>query len=261
MNGIKTSTLLIAYAVVIAAVVAESQLGEGSIANRVVETLAFVSVLLTSLQFDRDDPPRRPWMLLAIALGLVPIGRIAGYLSLEALGIPLQHPALIASNLLYIAAVFNFGRVLRSSGLVPRLHDPENRGALRAGWALGLGVAAIILGIIGSRINDTTFESASDWSGFAVSSVSSLGDGSVFVLGLYLVWLVRPLLGGSVARPYVLVATGGGIFIVTNIMHAIEMTVTQDQSSGLAVIIAATGWLSFALAGMAQSKLLMRDGD
>lgn len=256
MNGLKTSTLLIAYVVVIAAVAAESQFGSGSIVNRVVEMLAFVSALLTCVQFDRDDPPRRPWMLLALALALVPIGRIAGYLSLTAMGVPLQHPALIASNLLYIAAVFNFGQVLRSSGLVPRLRDPENRSALRAGWAITLGVAAIIVGIIVTRVNEASFESARAWSGFAVSSVSSLGDGSVFVLGLYLVWLVRPLLGGSVARPYVLVATGGGIFIVTNILHAIENTVTQDQSSGLPVIIAATGWLSFALAGMAQSKLL-----
>ncbi|MGB1015039.1 MAG: hypothetical protein ACPG4T_12960, partial [Nannocystaceae bacterium] len=132
MNGLKTSTLLIAYVVVIAAVAAESQLGSGSIVNRVVETLAFVSALLTCVQFDSEDPPRRPWMLLALAL--VPIGRIAGYLSLTAMGVPLQHPALIASNLLYIAAVFNFGQVLRSSGLVPRLRDPENRVALRAGW-------------------------------------------------------------------------------------------------------------------------------
>jgi len=261
MNGLKTSTLLIAYAVVIVAVTAESQFGSGSVVNRIVEMLAFVSVLLTSLQFDSDDPPRRPWMLLAIALGLVPLGRIAGYLSLEAMGVPLQHPALIASNILYIAAVFNFGRVLRSSGLVPRLHDPENRGALRTGWALGLGVGAIIAGIIVTRLTEMTFASASDWSGFAVTSVSSIGDGSVFVLALYLVWLVRPLLGGSVSRPYVLVAAGGGIFIVTNILHAIEKTVTQDQSSGIPVIIAATGWLSFALAGMAQSKLLMRDSD
>ncbi len=259
MNGLKTSTLLIAYGVVIVVVAVEQILGTTSVVNRVVEMLAFVSVLLTAVQFDSEDPPRKPWMLLAIAFALVPLGRIAGYLSLEMMGVPLQHPALITSNLLYIAAVFSFGRVLRSSGLVPSLRDPENRGALRLGWALLITVSAIVIGIISKWAIEGTFDSAKAWSGFGVAAFSSIGDGAVFILGLYLVWLVRPLLGGSVARPYVLVATGGGLFIIINVINAIEKTVTSDQSVGLSTVIAAIGWLSFALAGLAQSKLLMNE--
>ncbi len=262
MNGLKTSTLLIAYLLVAVICVVEWQVGTGSsVTNRVVEMLAFVSVLLTALQFDSDDPPRKPWLQLAIAFAFVPMGRAAGYLNLEMMGVPLQHPALIVSNVLYVLAVYNFGRVLRSSGLTPHLRDPENRNALRIGWGLVLTVGVIVIGIVTKWIVEGTFDSAEAWSGLGVAAMSSIADGSVFILGLYLVWLVRPLLGGSVSRPYVLIATGGGIFIILNVINAIEKLVTSDSQGGLVTVIAALGYFSFGLAGMAQSKLLMSDED
>jgi hypothetical protein len=48
------------------------------------------------------------------------------------------------------------------------------------------------------------------WVAAAATVVSTLCDAFVFAGGLYLVWLVRPLLGGSLARPYLLLAVAAG---------------------------------------------------
>ena len=47
-----------------------------------------------------------------------------------------------------------------------------------------------------------------------IQMVSTFADALICAGGLYMMWLVRPLMGGSAAQPYLLIAIGGLVFIV-----------------------------------------------
>lgn len=234
----------------------------GEVWQRGIEVLCGVAVVMVALQFSAGDPPRRPWGLLGVAMALVPLVRLTSHLGLALGDIKLAHLVLIGGNIFMAASVIGFGRVLGSSELLSE-RTAEDR--LRATAFVGL-LAASALAVIGYN----TFElaerglpvGAGAWVAAIATTMSTLSDALVFAGGLYLLWLLRPLIGGSLARPYLLLAVGAGAFLVVDIFLVAAGATTQTELVGTDLWTLAPKWLGclaftgFALSAATQAALL-----
>jgi hypothetical protein len=227
--------------------------------QRVIEAIPAICAIFAALSFERGDPPLRPWVILAIALLAVPLARLSLHFDLRLGDAKVGHIFLIASNFLCIAAIAGFRRVLVSTGLTAEWSPTAPSG--RSLLVLMIAIAAAVLGLIVVQVVDLLPLSALTTGtaiAASVSLVSTICDGILCAGGLLLVWLVRPMLGGSVALPYFLVAFGGAVFLIVDIFHVLLHTTTQDQfASPLPIGVATIGWVALALAGLSQ-RLLVR---
>ena len=234
----------------------------GEVWQRGIEALCGLAIVMVALRFSAGDPPRRPWALLGVAMALVPVIRLVSHLGVALGDIKLAHLLLIGGNIFMASSMIGFGRVLGSSELLSE-RTAEDR--MRATAFIGL-LAAIAIAVIGYN----TFELAGRglpvgpgaWVSAIATSVSTLSDALVFAGGLYLLWLLRPLIGGSLARPYLLIAVGAGAFLAVDIFLVTAGATTQTELVGTELRTLAPKWLGclaftgFALAAATQSALL-----
>ena len=234
----------------------------GEVWQRSIEALCGLAIVIVALRFSAGDPPRRPWALLGVAMALVPVIRLVSHLGVALGDIKLAHLLLIGGNIFMASSMIGFGRVLGSSELLSE-RTAEDR--VRATAFIGL-LAAIAIAVIGYN----TFELAERglpvgpgaWVSATATSVSTLSDALVFAGGLYLLWLLRPLIGGSLARPYLLIAVGAGAFLAVDIFLVTAGATTQTELVGTELLTLAPKWLGclaftgFALAAATQSALL-----
>src|SRR5690606_30516781 len=95
------------------------------------------------------------------------------------------------------------------------------------------------------------------WASVVANLVSTLSDALVFAGGLYLVWLLRPLVGGSLARPYLLMALAGAAFLVVDVFLATAGASAQtDLTTAIPKLIGTLAYSAFAAAALIQSSLL-----
>lgn len=234
----------------------------GEVWQRGIEVLCGVVVVMVALRFAAGDPPRRPWGLLGVAMALAPVVRLVSHLGLALGDIKLAHLLLIGGNIFMASSVIGFGRVLGSSELLSE-RTAEDR--VRATAFIGL-LALIALAVIGYN----TFElaerglpvGAGAWVAVIATTVSTLSDALVCAGGLYLLWLLRPLIGGSLARPYLLLAVGAGAFLAVDIFLVAAGATTQTELVGTDLRTLIPKWLGcfaftgFALAAATQAALL-----
>ncbi len=228
-------------------------------------TLEVVNAVVTAavvLQFSPGDPPRRPWVLLAAAMALIPIIRLLSHLGLALGDVAASHVLLILGNVVMAASILDFGHVLGSSELLgDRTREDRVRAtAFIAALALG-ALAPIVYNTWGLAVRGppTTLGA---WFAAAASGVSTLCDALVFAGGLYLLWLVRPLMGGSLARPYLLIAVGAGAFLVVDMFLVALGATTQTELVATSLHTLVPKWIGclaftgFALAAATQVALL-----
>ena len=247
-------------AIIIAAVVGIRigvlpSLGVETYFQRGLEACSGLGLLLAALSFERGDPPLRPWALLAGALLLVPLARAALASEVVLADAKLGHLLLILSNFLSIAALLAFRRVLLSTGLTPEWTPGARKGALAIG---GLLVAAC-LALMGFTLSETDLAHLSPPALIAlgVTIISIIADTIMCGIGILLVRLVAPMMGGSVALPYVLVALGGGVFLLVDLFSVLQQVTTQDQfHAPIPIALATIGWAAFTLAGLSQRGIV-----
>lgn len=253
MTSLRAITIIGFFVVMELAVAVETYLTSGSVlVPRLSEVLAVLGTGLAAFSLQADDPPRRPWLVFFLAMLTVPTARLVGMLELSLAGFPVKVLILIVSNVAIVAALYLFTRVLRDSGFAPDWDDPEARGTrnMLIGFVNLLGLAALA----NQYLVITRATSAAN---LTIQTVSIFADAAICAAGLYLMWLVRPLMGGSVAQPYLLIAIGGGVFIVMDFIQSIQQVATQDElASPVLTGMALLGWSCFALAGFAQRRLL-----
>lgn len=242
-------------AILLLRIFAAPELGIATAMQRGIEAFAGVGALLAALAFDRGDPPRRPWTLLACGMLLVPLARAMGYFGVAPGGLPLKHLLLLLSNILSVSALIAFHRVLVSTGLTPEWTDAAR---LRARLLIAVvGALAIALTVVQFKGLDPATMDLGAWTGESVTTISTFADAVLFAGGLLLVRLVQPMLGGSVALPYVLVALGGACSMIVDLFSVLLKVTTQDQFEALLPIaIATVGWTAFGLAGVSQRMLV-----
>lgn len=253
MTSLRAITIIAFFIVMEAAVAIETYAtGSSVIVPRLSEFLAVVGTGLVAFTLQRDDPPRRPWMVFFIAMITVPIARLVGMLGLSIAGFPVKVLILIVSNVAIVAALFLFTTVLRDSGFAPDWDDPEHRGT-RNGL---IGIISVL--VLAAFANEyLVITRATSTSNLVIQTISMFADTAICAAGLYMMWLVRPLMGGSVAQPFLLIAIGGGVFIVMDFIQTIQQVATQDElASPILTGMALLGWSCFALAGFAQRRLL-----
>jgi len=269
MTSLHPLTALLLGAVAVGGrVLLDLQLGvaAGELWQRGVELVSAAAIVMVTLQFSAGDPPRRPWALLAVALALVPVIRLVSHLGVTLGDIKLAHLLLIGGNIVMAASVIGFARVLGSSELLSERTEEDR---LRATAFVGL-LALSALAVIGYN----TFElagrglpaGAGAWVAAIATTLSTLSDALVAAGGLYLVWLLRPLIGGSLARPYLLLAVGAGAFLVVDIFLVAAGATTQTELVATDLRTLLPKWLGclafagFGLAAATQAALLRSAG-
>lgn len=236
----------------------------GELWQRGIEVVTAAATLFVALQFSPGDPPRRPWGELAVAMALIPGVRLLSHYGVTlGGGVAVAHLVLIFGNILLAASVFGFGRVLGGSEL---LSDRSPADRKRATLVIAL-LAIAALATLAFNAVELALRGPPTTLGAGVAAlatvVSTLCDALVFAGGLYLVWLVRPLIGGSLARPYLLIAVGAGAFLVLDMYLVAAGATTQTDlvATGLRTLL--PKWLGclaftgFALAAATQAALLL----
>ena len=265
MNSLHPLTALVLGVLAVGGrVLLDLQIGveAGEVWQRGIEALSGAVVVMVALQFSAGDPPRRPWALLRVAMAVVPLIRLVSHLGLAFGDIKVAHLLLIGGNIFMAASLIGFGRVLGSSELLSE-RTAEDR--LRATAFVGL-LAVSALAVIGYNTIELAGRGppvgAGAWVATIATTVSTLSDALVFAGGLYLLWLLRPLIGGSLARPYLLLAVGAGAFLVVDVFLVAAGATTQTELVGTDLRTLLPKWLgclaftSFTLAAATQAALL-----
>lgn len=204
------------------------------------EAIAFVLAGLAVWGFTAGDPPRRPWALRALAIGLVLVAH-----AIQRLGGSIEgaYALLVVANLLGAAAIVGFVQVVRGSGLTVTL--------TRLGTAVVIGVGVAAAGVVGLVIVQLAPQADAH---ALVIAVSTLCDAVVFIGAALLLRLMVPLRGGVVALPYSLLALDGVFYLIADLGHA---TAAPGLEAALPVL-GAVGGAAGAAAALAQLALLRR---
>jgi hypothetical protein len=235
--------------------------------QRGIEVLTAATTLFVALQFSPGDPPRRPWGQLGVAMALIPgvrlLSSFGATIGSGVGGIAVAHLVLIFGNILLAASVFGFGRVLGGSELLSDRSAADRKRATVIIAVLAIAaLATLAFNTFGLAMRGLPTSLGAGVAALA-TVVSTLCDALVFAGGLYLVWLVRPLIGGSLARPYLLIAVGAGAFLVVDMYLVAAGATTQTDlvATGLRTLL--PKWLGclaftgFALAAATQAALLL----
>ncbi|MDC0723281.1 hypothetical protein [Nannocystis bainbridge] len=222
---------------VLVLVLAGLHLGVDPLAAEIVGTFGAV---LAATRFSRGDPPRRPWLLRAVALGLVALAHALQRLDLVA-GHRLDYVLLIVANILGACALLGFLRVLRRSGLTIPLRRRERLVAVVLAGAILVVVGRILAALALASLRDLAV------------AVSTICDALVFAAAALLLRHVSPMRGGLVAQPYLLLAVDGLCFLALDLAHALQPT----PEAALAPL-SALGHAAGGAAGFAQAALVRR---
>lgn len=261
MNGLHPATTPILAILCLAGRVALEQIDPvaGEIWQRCIEVLSGGAAVGVVLSFSPGDPPRRPWALLMAAIIFILGARITGYLDVVAGDIKLSHLCLITANLCVVVAVLGFNRVLGSSELLSERSEAARWRVLAFVGALALAAAAALGFNAWEVAARGTPNTPGGWIAATSSIVSTLCDVIVCTGGIYLVWLVRPLLGGSLARPYLLLAVSGGTSLVVDFLLVAVGVTAQTELSFINLSTQLAKWLgllAYALIGLAAATQL-----
>lgn len=233
------------------------QVGLGEQWQRLVELASAVLVGAVVVQFSADDPPRRPWAALFVSMLIVPIARFSTWIGWTIAEVQVRNLLFIVGNLILAGSVIGFARVLGGSEL---LSDRTGVARVRASVTVSAiaGAALIFIGYniveLISRGPPTTRDG---WASAVTNAVSCFSDGMMFAGGLYLVWLLRPLIGGILALPYVMMALAGALFLVLDVLLIGLGAVAQTDVANTAVHLLGTlAYASFGAAAVVQLRLL-----
>lgn len=261
MNALHPATTPVLAAACVLGRMALEQLDPtaGEAWQRGIEVVTCALTVGVFLQFSAGDPPRRPWALLMITLVLFVAGRLASWLALTVGEIKLAHLVFIAGNLAIAASMIGFNRVLGSSELLSERTDADRWRALTFVGLLALAAIAALGWNTWEVAGRGRPDSAAAWVGAILNIVSTLADVVVCAGGVYLVWLVRPLLGGSLARPYLLLAVSAGAALVGDFLLVAAGASVQTEltlANLSAHLVKWVGCLSYALIGLAAATQL-----
>lgn len=235
----------------------EALWGAGDAWQRGIEVLTALACGAVVAGFTAGDPPRRPWIVLTLAMALIPVVRLVSWLQWSVAEVSLKSGLLIVGNVIFAAAMLGFSRVLGSSDLLSdRTAEARTRAMLTVGAIALCGLAFIGYNVF-ELVERGMPTSRDAWAGAIASGFSTVSDALVFAGGLYLVWLLQPLVGGSLARPYLMMASGGAAFLVVDVMLiAAGATSQTDVADTTAKLIGTLAYSCFAAAALVQSALL-----
>jgi hypothetical protein len=178
----------------------------GSVLPQILVTLSALAVVS---QFSSGDRPRRAWLLLAGAAAAMVSTRFVQWSWPEEYWHEL---VLMVSNLLFFAGVFAFHSIMRGNPLLLPLSKKRRR-LVRLATLVSTAAAGVGAYVLLNQVLEHGWSGLnSDWTRLA-ALVGLLCDAAVFVLSLHLAALVMPMAGGSAARPYLLIALAGLVFL------------------------------------------------
>lgn len=257
LTGAPRQWALVACAVAVVGRLGLDQLGYGDHWQRLVELVVAVLAGAVVAEFSAGDPPRRPWAALFTSMAIVPVARLTTWLGWSIAEIQVRNLLFIVGNVVLAASILGFARVLGSSELLS-----ERTGEARTRAMLSVGtIAAAALAFIGYNLFELIVRgpptTRDGWASALTNGVSVVSDGLMFAGGLYLVWLLRPLIGGLLALPYLLMACAGAVFLVVDVLLIGVGAVAQtDVGDSMVHLLGTLAYACFGAAALVQLKLL-----
>ncbi len=226
--------------------------------ERIGSIIPQLAVLFTATAvattFESDDRPRRPWLLFATSAAIFLGSRATLWAGVR----EASELLLAIANIVYGMAGVDVYLVLRKNPLIPPMHR-RTRAALWLALALGIVAAFTGGGTLLARVLEHGWTGApEDWTR-AAAFVGLLCDAAVFVASLEVAALVLPMAGGRAARPYLLLAAAGLIFLAVDLLG---FGVSSDFGyEGLGESLRAfslLAWSLYAAAALEQRRVITR---
>ena len=211
--------------------------------------VAAAGTLWAATSFDRGDPPRRGWLLFAIAASLAFTVGPAITTDARVLGLPLGPSIIVVGNLLFIAAILRLFFNLRASGLAPPWNAAWKIAAPIALVAsIGVGATVVLTG----KAPDTAV--GTDVHVWLVRRIAGYtADIIVFNAALQMLRITFPMRRGMIALPYLLLALMASMYMAVGTGLAVSATGLQVDLGWLGRALDTTAWTCMGLAGGAQA--------
>lgn len=227
----------------------EALWGVGDGWQRAIEVVTVIASGAVVASFTAGDPPRRPWILRAVAIGLVVGAHLVDPLQAGD-GPRFAHAILIVANLVGAAAMLDFLRVVRMSGLAA----PAS-GAARLILATVLASAGVTLALCVVGVAQGPLAVPAAQLRALTLAVSAAADAIVFVVAARLVQALLPMRDGYAAQPYLLLAIDGLFFLLIDVGHA---SGPSPAIAPLLPAVAAIGGAAGMTAALAQAWIVRR---
>jgi len=224
----------------------------------IAEAFALLMVAWAARSFRAGDPPRAPWTVLALAMGLLVFGHATWDLFPFPTAILVRHAFVLAHNLSMVIAVIWFVRIVRQSEL-PGEASPRARLVVAV-----LTVGAVLVGlwsgtlVVQSFLGKLEVARLQDWSVTVVNCVGSITDVLVFVAAVHLARMVLPMRGGVLSQPYLLLAVGQATCLVMDLAVGVLGLNSYLALGPRFQYVSAFAWTAIGLAGLSQAVLIRR---
>jgi len=214
--------------------------------------IAWAVCMWAGLCFQRGDPPRLVWIVIA-QMGLV--GSLVGLANDEAvfLGpLPLAAVLIVLANGCWVFGVASLWNLVRRTGLV----TPWT-GLWRVlfGGVLLVGIGMTIPTWV--KLVEAGWPAGVEQWAWAVRRVVGVGaDAAVLCFAFLLARIALPMRGGAVALPFFLLVAAALFLLSTGIGLALAGEVLQESLGTVFRLLEAIGWGFVSMAALAQGLLV-----
>jgi hypothetical protein len=207
------------------------------------------ALLQAALAFSRDDPPRLGWMLAFAAQAFATISHVLTGHEWASSMAGLADPLTIVLNVCWVGSIVVFIRNVAASGLT-------------APWT---AMARALVGLAALAAGATAYAGLTEMTSgsdaptgvvLASNAVSTVSDALVFVGAVVLVRMVLPMSGGTIARPYFLLAASAGAYLLVDAGMAFSSIDDYTAVSGNIEALLALADGALLAAGLTQLKAL-----
>lgn len=226
--------------------------GDALYGQLALDAVALVGTLSAAFSFDREDPPRRAWLLVSLALGMLALGHILDPLLPPDGSLRARDVVVSGANIVWVVAMIVFVRMMTAIDLSERRRDAIDIATI----VVAVAAAAFILYTIITPLLRDGIPNAEAWGVAQKRFISVTSDAILFVGAIRLARIAATMRGGAAAEPFALFAFGAASFLVFDAVLALAGASGWGKLPPVSQIPFASAWACFAVAGWLQFRLV-----